>query len=196
MPIPCAQCSTSLPEWELAAGGQATCGECSATNIVRAYPALLEQRQAVQAESAVEGEAACFDHPAKKAVAACQQCGRYVCQLCAVEFEGVVRCPACAAGGVAVPRNTQEVTRRTLYDSIALTIPLAALIMWPLTIIAAPASLVVSIAKWRQPLSLVRRSRWRFVLAILIDLAQIAFWILIIVLMLRGLATLGTQRRS
>ena len=52
--------------------------------------------------------------------------------------------------------------------------------MWPLTIATAPASVVISISKWKQPLSLVRRSRWRFVAAIVISLAMVAGWVLVV----------------
>ena len=82
-------------------------------------------------------------------------------------FGGIGRgvyCPSCVAAGAGQARAANVDAPRTLYDSIALTLPLASLIlMWPLTIAAAPAALVISISKWKQPLSLVRRSRWRFV---------------------------------
>jgi hypothetical protein len=64
-----------------------------------------------------------------------------------------------------------------LYDSIALTVPLVSLVLfWPMTLITAPATLVFSVMKWQRPLSLVRRSRWRFVVAMLVALAETAAW--------------------
>src|SRR5271169_1561219 len=87
MPLPCARCNSPLPAWELAGNDVAVCIECGSPNTVRAFPAALIPPSApAPAEFAAEGEAACFDHPNKRAVAACQQCGRFVCQLCSVEF--------------------------------------------------------------------------------------------------------------
>src|SRR5215469_16669861 len=116
MPIPCARCSTPLPNWELATGDRAVCTNCLAPNTVRVFPALFARGSAAMADPALEGDAACFDHPGKKAVASCQQCGRFVCQLCSVDFNGVVRCPSCMAGGPVTKAADPNVTSRTLFD--------------------------------------------------------------------------------
>ena len=55
-----------------------------------------------------------------------------------------------------------------------------ALIFWPLTVLIGPGSVVFALMTWKRPLSLVRRSRWRFVLAILIGLAETIGWIWLI----------------
>lgn len=143
--------------------------------MVRAFPAALADASAAPAETALEGEAACFDHPAKRAVGACQQCGRFVCQLCAVEFDSRISCPSC----VAKPRSSQSgnlVDARMLYDSWALTLPLGLLFFWPLTILSGPAVLALAISKWRQPISLVRRNRWRFAAGLTIALIEGGLW--------------------
>jgi hypothetical protein len=80
-----------------------------------------------------------------------------------------------AGSGKAKAANPE--TSRTLYDSIALMTPLVSLVFWPLTLIAAPGAIVFSVMKWSQPLSLVRRNRWRFVVAILIGLTETALWV-------------------
>jgi B-box zinc finger len=155
--------------------------------MVRAFPAMFAERAAVAPEAALMGEAACFDHPGKRAVAACQQCGRFVCQLCSVEMGGAIYCPSCVAAGAGQARAANADAPRTLYDSIALTLPIASLIlMWPITIAAAPAALVLSIVKWKQPLSLVRQSRWRFVVAILIALAELLGWVALVAAIVIG----------
>jgi hypothetical protein len=176
MPIPCARCEMPLGRWEPATGA-ALCRLCGSSNSVRAFPAMLANTAAVRPESAMEGEAACFDHPGKRAVAACSQCGRYVCGLCSVESGNEIWCPSCVAtrSGRAQAANLE--TSRTLYDSIALTLPLVSLIMWPFTIVAAPAGLVIGIAKWKAPQSLVRRNRWRMVAAIVISTVEIVAWV-------------------
>jgi DNA-directed RNA polymerase subunit RPC12/RpoP len=190
MPVPCARCSTPLPKWELAVGEVAQCTQCGSRNVVKAFPAILSSAHALTAEAALEGEAACFDHSARRAVAACHQCGRYVCQLCAVEFGGRTWCPSCVTAGAGQARSAHLEPSRNLFDSTALILPLISLLLYPFTLIAAPASLVLSAMKWSQPLSLVRRNRWRFVAAILISVSEIAGWTVLIAFLISGRLTL------
>jgi hypothetical protein len=176
MPVPCARCSMPLPRWELAAG-TAICTACGSENRVLVFPAALTAALAERAEIALQGEGVCYDHPGKRAVSSCTQCGRFVCQLCSVEFAGETWCPSCVAAGAGRAKEFKAITSRNLYDSIVLILPLATLLLWPLTIFAAPAALVMGILKWREPLSLVRRNRWRMALGMAIAAAEIAGWI-------------------
>ena len=177
-----------LPKWELSSGNMAICTLCGSTNVAHVFPAALATHDAVHTEAALEGEAACFDHPAKRAVAACQQCGRFVCQLCAVDYGDATWCPSCVAAGAGRARSANPDASRTLYDSMAFLTPLLSLVLWPLSAIGAPAAIVLSVMKWRAPLSLVRRTRWRFAAAILLGLAEIAGWVW-------GIAYLATRLR-
>ncbi len=177
MPVPCARCNMPLPKWELANGDAADCPSCGSRNIVRLFPAALANAAAARAEFALDGEAACFDHPGKRAISACQQCGRFVCQLCAVEFGAGVWCPSCVANSSGNARQANTDASRILYDTWALTIPFALLLIWPLTLLSAPAVIALAIMKWKQPLSLVRRSRWRFVAGLAAGVGEGALWV-------------------
>ena len=177
MAIPCARCDAPLPGWELAAGGTASCTSCGSSNQVRVFPAALRAAAVVQTETALAGEAACFDHSAKRAVAACHHCGRFVCALCSVEFGDEVWCPSCVTARAGRAQDANPETSRMLYDSMAVHTPWLSMIVWPVTAITGPGIVAFSILKWKQPLSLVRRSRWRFLVAILLGLAQTAAWI-------------------
>jgi hypothetical protein len=181
MPVPCARCDSPLPLWELSSADAAVCTSCGSRNTVRVFPALFAAPSTPAVpESALDGEAACFDHPSKRAVAACHQCGRFVCLLCSVEFDGQVWCPSCVAAGKGQKKVYLEPSR-VLYDSIALTVPLASLIFWPFTIVTGPGTLVFAAMTWKRPLSLVRQWRWRFLVAILIGLAETVGWVWLIV---------------
>jgi hypothetical protein len=170
-----------LPDRAVATGDLARCGLCGVPNQVRVFPAALRSAAPVRLEAALDGEAACFDHPGKRAVAACRHCGRFVCQLCAIEFGEEVWCPSCVTARAGKAERANLVTSRTLHDSVALSVPLMSLVIWPLTVITGPGAVVYSVLKWRAPLSLVRRNRWRFVAAILVGLAEVAGWLLVIV---------------
>jgi hypothetical protein len=169
-----------LPKWELLNGDSAYCPSCGSRSSVWIFPAALARPAAAHAEPALEGEAACFDHPAKRAVAACQQCGRFVCQLCAVEFGPATCCPSCVAASSGKAKLANSETSRTLYDTWALTIPFALLVIWPLTILSGPAVAALALMKWKQPISLVRRNRWRFGLGLTLALVQSGLWVLLI----------------
>jgi DNA-directed RNA polymerase subunit RPC12/RpoP len=177
MPVPCARCSMPLLKWELLRGNDADCPSCGAHNQVRLFPAAVARAAAPQAETALEGEAACFDHPAKRAVAVCQHCGRFVCQLCAIVIGDGVSCPSCVVKPQAKKRQANSGNSVMLYDTWTLTLPFALLVFWPLTVLSAPAALALTVMKWKQPLSLVRRNRWRFVVGLGLSLAQGGLWI-------------------
>jgi hypothetical protein len=178
MPVPCNRCNQPLPKWELTGRDAVLCPECGAYSIVRVFPALFYgETGPVATEAASEGEAACFDHPGKRAVASCGHCGRFVCRLCAVEFRGGTWCPACFTAGDYSARAPAFENTRTLYDSIALMAAVAPLFLWPLTALSAPIALFVAARYWRRPLSLTRRVRWQSALAILIALGEIAGWV-------------------
>jgi len=179
MPVPCARCSMPLPKWGLASEGAAVCTSCGSRNTPHIYPAAFTQVQPARGETALDGEAACFDHPANRAVASCLQCGRFVCRLCAVESAAGVLCPSCVAAGSAKP--TVAADSRTLYDTWALTIPLATPLMWPLTILSAPAVVALAIMRWKAPISLVRPNRWRFALGLTLGILEGVAWVWFIV---------------
>src|ERR1035437_6607789 len=117
MALTCARCEMPLPGWELATSGAAVCTSCGSKNSASAFPALFRDAAGpVRPEAALDGEAACFDHAGKRAVAACHQCGRFMCQLCAVEFGGQSWCPSCVAAGSGQARVANPDSSRVLYD--------------------------------------------------------------------------------
>ena len=185
--IPCGRCQAPLPDRGVTSNQSAFCVSCDSLNEAYIFPAAFQAAAPARAETALEGEAACFNHPSKRAVACCRQCGRFVCQLCAVEFSGAAWCPSCVAAGAGAAKAASLDASRTLFDSIAFAAPLLSLLVWPFTIVAGPGAMVLSILKWRAPLSVVRRSRWRFVAAMLIGLAETGGWTWgILYLMLRA----------
>lgn len=68
------------------------------------------------------------------------------------------------------------VTRRTLYDGVALTLSVAPLLFFFLTIITAPLAIYMSLRNWNRPGSILPRTKIRFVLAIIFSLVQVAGW--------------------
>ena len=128
----------------------------------------------------VEGEASCFYHPQKKALLPCDGCGRFLCALCDCDLNGRHFCPTCLEAG----RNKGKIKNlqkgRTLYDSIALSLavlPVVVLFGIYFTFITAPMALYVAIRYWNAPLGIVRRTKVRYIVAIILSLIQIAVWV-------------------
>jgi hypothetical protein len=76
---------------------------------------------------------------------------------------------------------------RFLYDNLALALAAWPIIIFPFilfTIITAPAAIYVVLRFWGSTHSLLPRTRYRFVLALLIALAELVGWVTLIVGML------------
>jgi hypothetical protein len=157
------------------------CPQCESTLWIDVFPALFRQTTPGQnAEIAlVDGESTCFYHSAKRAVLPCHGCGRFLCALCDCELNGEHFCPGCLEVGKAKGKIKNLENRRTRYDSIAFSLavlPVATIAFWFLTIVTAPLALFTSIRYWNAPLSIVRHSRIRFVLASAVAVVEIAVW--------------------
>jgi DNA-directed RNA polymerase subunit RPC12/RpoP len=184
IPIRCGRCEAELPREAIEARDGAICPSCNAAVMVRVFPAILTKPQLVSpaAIQAGEGEATCFFHPGKTAAVACSRCGRFVCQLCRVEFRGEDWCPECLSSGIQKKRIATLENHRTLYDSIALAIAILPMpLLWWLTIVSAPAALYISVRYWKAPLSILRRTRMRFIAAIVVAAAELVAWVWFIV---------------
>jgi hypothetical protein len=154
------------------------CPACGAKAQIDVFPAALRPPGPSSTGEAVmvDGEASCFYHPAKKAVLPCESCGRFLCAVCDVEINGQHLCPGCLASGKKKGKLKQLENRRTLYDSLALAVAVYPMVLvWP-SIIGAPITLYIAIRYWKAPSSVVPRTKWRFVLAIIIALLQIGGW--------------------
>ena len=176
--VACLNCAATLPPDLENTAEFLACPSCQQVLRVFTFPAL--QRAPAPASSAAApgaGEATCFYHPLKQAVVPCDSCGRFLCALCDVEIGANHRCPACLETGKA-KRNLETMeNRRVLYDGIALALAVVPILFWPITLLSAPAALFVVFRYWRRPLSILPRTRIRFVFAALIALAEIGGWI-------------------
>lgn len=172
--LDCTRCGTPLPGAALVAG-RWTCGGCEALLDVWAFPALWQAPPSATPGEAlsVEGEAACFYHPHKRAAVVCDGCGRYLCSLCDVLVGDAHYCPGCLETGKLKTTAASLETQRTLWDQIALSLAVLPMLVFYMTVLTAPIAIVLGIRHWKTPGSLVRRSRWRFVVAIALGALQL-----------------------
>ncbi|MBX7258040.1 MAG: hypothetical protein K1Y02_16890 [Candidatus Hydrogenedentes bacterium] len=178
-PFHCAKCGTLFPEYALNAQDLTPCPACRAPVLGLVFPALLRpQGPGERAESIlIDGESSCFYHPSKKAAVPCDGCGRFLCTLCDVEIGDRHLCPVCVENAPKKGKLVQLEPSRYHYDSIAFllaTMPLLLFFMcWPAMVVTAPLSFYLCIRHWNTPLSVVPRTRIRFVLALFFVLLQI-----------------------
>ncbi len=162
--------------------GLTPCPSCSVPIKVDAFPALLKGLPAgTSAESLLLDDAAgCFFHPGKKAVISCSSCGRFLCALCDVEFDGRHLCTSCLEAGKKKHKIKNLENHRTLYDSIALAVAIIPLLfIWP-TIITAPIVLFIAIRFWKAPTSIIPRTKFRLIVALVIAVLQITGWSIVL----------------
>ena len=180
-PIACPKCRAVLgveyfnqPAWQ-------PCPSCATELRVGVFPALFRQDQITPAERIMaESEAGCFYHPEKKAVVVCDACGRFLCALCDVDFNGRHLCPACLQAGRQKGKIAKLQNTRTRHDRIALVMAVGPMVIFFLiyfTLFTAPATLFYAIWHWKSPCSIA--PSWRrlnLAAAITIASMQIMGW--------------------
>lgn len=185
-PLKCSRCKTVLPLETVLAGGRTACPSCHVPLIAEAFPALFrgaargEQPQAVLQD----GEAGCFYHADKRAVRACEDCGRFICALCDIEVVDRHVCPVCVQTANRKGKHERLQRSRLLHDEIALAVALLPLLIWPVTLLTAPAAMYLALRHWKTPLSVLPRTRIRLVLAMFFALLQIVGWIALLIVII------------
>jgi ribosomal protein S27E len=176
MAILCGACKfpVSADSWNREAGVR--CPGCGHTVQAFVFPAIERTRAGASPEKiAGDSEASCFFHPESRAAVPCAECGRFLCNLCDIELDGRHLCTTCFQSGVSTNKIETLEGQRTMYDTIALALAtLPALLFWP-ALVSAPAALYVVVRRWKTPLSILPRTRTRYVLAALFALAEIVF---------------------
>ena len=174
----CPACDGELLISELQSAATNSCPACEKALTVRWYPALTrKETDKAGRRILLEEESACFFHESKQAESLCEDCGRYLCALCEIVFEGKTLCPACLETAQEKESMDSLVRERFRHDSLALMLALLPILLWPITIITAPAAVVYAIFRWNSAGSLVRSGKRGFAAAILLGLAQIGFWL-------------------
>ena len=152
-----------------------------APHYVRLFPAAIRSKERVHAEAALEdGLSTCFFHAQLPATAVCDVSGRMICDLCKTDWEGQTVSFDALQSLIAEGSTSQKDKKRTKWDDIALTLSVLPVLFWPVTLLTAPTALGICLVKfWAGPTSLLRRSRWRYILAGVFASLQIAGWVFI-----------------
>ena len=185
--VACPHCQGSLPGILCNTGAPVDCPACDSPIQVEVFPAFFKPAAAGQSGETIleEGVSSCFYHEQKKAVVHCAACGRFLCALCDLDFNGRHLCSACLQSGQKNRDLPELENQRTVYDRAALSMALLPLLIWPLTLITGPIAVVLATISFFRPLSLVSRTRIRAWLAMVFGLLEVAGWVIGFVAMAR-----------
>lgn len=174
--ILCSRCHAPLDPAQLPGGEWHACPYCHTPARLEVFPAYAAGVLPPSPSEHIlaEGEASCFYHGDKRAVVPCDACGRYLCGLCRIEWGDQNFCPGCLEAGSSQRKMHQLETSRTLYDSIALALGTIPIVLFYITIVTAPITLFLVWRYWKTPLSIVPRTRIRFVLAAAFAILELA----------------------
>lgn len=174
--LSCPTCKRRIREADWIDAQSCTCGFCRTYFEGLTFPAATRMRVVPKPQAvAVADDSTCFFHAQNQAEKVCESCGRFLCSVCAIPFDGATRCPNCIAAQTT--KSPTVIPKRVLWDGLALTVAIVPLFVWPFTLVSAPLALGLVIYGWNKPGSLVRgRSLWRLIVAGLFSLVQVCAW--------------------
>jgi hypothetical protein len=182
----CTRCKAELPPGFINAGEFQECSSCKSKIKVEVFPALFRPLERGRSGEAliIESDASCFYHPQKQAAVVCGACGRFVCSLCDVDVEGQHLCPPCLEAHHKQGKIKSLESRRILNDTVALHLALVSILIFYISFITAPLALYWAIKHRNSPSSILRRSRFRWVFAVILSSIIILAWIALVIVVL------------
>lgn len=176
--IDCGSCRTRLAIPLSEAGIQTQCPSCNSQTQIEVFPALLQEAAAGKRGEALlmDDQSSCFYHPANKAALLCENCGRFLCSLCDIEWDGRHLCSSCIDSGVQKGKLESLQSQSTYWDNIALALAVIPMLIFYLTLITAPVTLYFAIRHWNTPMSALPRSKLRLIVPILLAGLQVTGW--------------------
>ncbi len=171
----CPRCGNDLPALD-SGSGELACPVCNTRARCFVFPASARIRSAQHDHPVLSAEASCFFHDDRVAAFTCSHCGRFLCNLCRIEWGGRDLCSSCVQDQSTTTENNM-VSSLFQYDSLALALSVFGGLTVVFTTLTAPISLGLALFTIGKRSSITPRSKWRSVVAILLSLAQIGGWI-------------------
>ena len=168
----CSACDARSPLPAAPGAGTVACPVCRHPSQVWLFPALYRETRGSAGQRLLEeGQSSCMNHPQKQAVAVCDGCGKFLCALCDVDWNGEHVCTACIQHRKLSDHEGAYQSTYTHYDSVALGIVLLSVLMmsfFGLGGLIAPVTLYVAWRYWRVPWRPVPHRKWRMALAVIL----------------------------
>lgn len=194
---PCVRCTQPISieavQSEIAA---VRCGHCNAEQMQVIYPAAYRDACDLVIAPAVDDGATCYFHESSDAQNLCDDCGRYLCELCTLAIPMPANsppdfpkrlCPACFENRVnhEVKHQRWDLfrTRYPRYDVVAGFLILGPVILFPFlvfSIFTLPMGLFVLLRSWRFNRTPVQQFRGNMIAALIAGILGIAIWLAIL----------------
>jgi hypothetical protein len=175
--ISCPKCSHQIQAASFNKPPEA-CPGCGSEISVAAFASLISgpSDSGAGERILISDQASCFYHPNKKATVPCENCGRFLCALCNVDFGGKSLCPACIEGGQHDDAQNNTDATRILWDKLAIFLAIVP------TILTQLIALFLTLRYWSSPISIPprHRLRWRWILAVIIAFLELWFFYVLI----------------
>jgi len=158
----------------------ATCRSCRSEVRAVLFPALWKGMEPPPPPvPPMEGEPACYFSPDRRADHVCDQCGVFMSAAHSGKWGARRICLPCLEKLRASGRDSRFESGRVLWDNICLGLAFAPIALFLpfyglVSIVTAPAALVLGIWHWRKPRSLVPRGPWRMIVALVLAGGQVA----------------------
>jgi hypothetical protein len=176
----CPNCSEPLAVSLFVAGQSGQCPACHAQVEAYIFPEFhRDPAPRPEFRLAEEHEAVCYFHARYRAKTPCDNCGRFLCDICTIRVGSRQLCAECLSQLRKQKNETGLVLYAPLFDNTALflvTAPLLTGIFAFFTFFSAPVSLFLSFYYWPRQWTLLPRSRLRFVIAIFLSVLLISCW--------------------
>ena len=175
--LACPACGSPKGTGFLPDSDSSTCRACrkpvDALLLPRAFAPVLPPP--LPATAPAPGEASCFYDPTRKATCLCSQCGVLISDLWSANWGSRQVCLRCLDKLRESGRDSNFESTRVMWDNICLLLSGSILVIFfpYCAIIAAPAAIVFGIRAWNRPRSLIPRSRFRLITAIVFASLQV-----------------------
>lgn len=155
------------------------------------FPAIRKDPQdsAPVARVSTGTESTCFFHPLKAAENACSACGRFVCALCALPWDGAIRCPDCLSSPAAKADASDLKLSRRRYDLFAFQFAVFSFIppFIYVSFLALPVVVTLAVmSSRRKPVAMPVLPNLKWIWAILISVLVTAIWVAIIIALMEA----------
>jgi hypothetical protein len=175
-PVRCPQCSELIELSESGpTRGETTCPRCTASVEFEWFPALARGIESGgSGVLSLPDQASCFSHADKRAEAACDECGRYMCALCEIRVGARKLCPTCFERGSRDVPAARAVRFRILYAHVGVFVALGSLLFVLFAVVGAPIAIGLGVFGLCRPGSITgRRAFVAASVAIVIGLVEL-----------------------
>lgn len=175
--VRCSICDHALALPETVGGGTLTCSHCQQPTRLWLFPALYKSRKSATAQAVLEeGHSSCMNHPTKRAVSVCDGCGKFLCALCDIDWNGEHLCSACIEHRGSGDEDEALRTEYIHYDRVVFGFALLSIVFSFLGLLFAPIALFIGWRYWNAPWRPVPYRKWGMIIYMLLAFLALCGW--------------------